>query len=100
MLYETGNEIQQQQQQQHDCSKKYFDEASSLTFLVEVCGWNEDEVARFHVFLALDGDGEGVEHVALVPRTQAEAKVLLQISHDAPHETATVEEERTGVFGF
>ena len=96
MLYETGNETQQQ----HDCSKKCLDEVLGLTFLVEVCGWNEDEVARFHVFLALDGDGEGVEHVALVPRTQAEAEVLLQISHDAPHETTTVEEERTGVFGF
>ena len=95
-VYETGNETQQQ----HDCAMKNFDKVSSLTFLVEVCGWNEDEVARFHVFLPLDGDGEGVEHVPLVPRTQAEAEVLLQISHDAPHETATVEEERTGVFGF
>ena len=69
-----------------------------LTFCVVVGCRDEDEVARLHVLLAIHGDGERVEHVALVPRAEPEAEVLLEVAHHAAHEAATVEEEGAGVF--
>ena len=83
---------------QNDAPRSYYycmTESPSRrpTLRIDGGSGHEDEVAGPHLVLR-QHDGQGVDHVGLVPRSQAEAEVSLEVAHHLANQPATVQEER------
>jgi len=71
-----------------DCSIK------NHTLGIMVCCWNEYKVAWFHILFSFNRNWQRIKEIRLIPRTDAKAEVMSEISQHTSQQTAAVQEQR------